>query len=619
MRTTLLFITLATLLVSCGGQPQKPQTDVATQDSGTTQIQQLLNDARNSESPEREAKQLQAAELLLQNQQRELAGQIIQTIEADKLPLPIYAQYTIVSARLAIMRGQNEQALPLVENSWLLDNLDSLGVDTQIKLTLLRAEIFALLGSHIASARQRIYIAPLLSEEQRIPNEQALWRSLMYTSTEDLTRYLATSFQGEYQGWLQLALIAKNNQGDLDEQVRQLESWQLYWQTHPANTRLPGGLELIQELAANRPQKIALMLPLTGNLSTYGKAVRDGFIAAYYQTRLKGGKVPEITVYDTEQSQDFTAQYYQAIAEGAELVIGPLEKNRVRLLFDELSLPVPTLALNRIDDYGQAPDNMYQFGLAPQDEARQIANIAFLENHRRALVIAPLGEWGDKVSLAFSQRWQELGGHTVVETAFTGQQDYSNSIKEALALQHSEDRAKTIRQLAGEPIEFSPRRRQDVDMVFLLARPQQARSIKPLLAFHYAGDLPVYSTSRLYTGYDNPGKDRDINGVRFTDMPWILNTPSALREQIDQELKSSKPVLRMVALGVDSFQLYPRLRQLQEIPNSRVYGQTGALKLNKRNEIERQMLLAKITGSRATLIPVVDQSLGEVQGNNSQP
>lgn len=616
MRTTLLFITLATLLVSCGGQPQKPQVDVAPEESSASQIQQLLNDAKSSESPEREAKQLQAAELLLQSQQRELAGQIIQTIEPNKLPLPVYAQYVIVSARLAIMRGQNEQALPLIEDSWLLDNLDSLDIDTQIKLTLLRAEIFALLGSHIASAQQRIYISPLLTEEQRIANEYALWRSLMYTSTDDLTRYLATSFQGEYQGWLQLALIAKNNQGDLDEQVRQLERWQLHWQTHPANARLPGGLELIQELAANRPNKIALMLPLTGRLAPYGKAVRDGFVASYYQTRLKGAKVPEITVYDTEQSTDFTAQYYQAIAEGAQLVIGPLEKGRVRLLFDELMLPVPTLALNRIDDYGQAPDNIYQFGLAPQDEARQIANIAFLENHRRALIIAPRGEWGDKVSLAFTQRWQELGGETVVETAFSGQQDYSNAIKDALALQRSEDRAKTIQQLAREHIEFLPRRRQDVDMVFLLARPQQARSIKPLLAFHYAGDLPVYGTSRLYAGYDNPVKDRDVNGVRFTDMPWILNTPTPLREQIDEELKDSKSVLRMVALGIDSFQLYPRLRQLKEIPNSRVYGQTGALKLNGRNEIERQMLLARMTNSRAKLIPTVDQSLGDVQNNS---
>ncbi|ARN74880.1 penicillin-binding protein activator [Oceanicoccus sagamiensis] len=609
MRTTFLLILLSSLLLACGGQPSKTSSPEQQTLSTAERIQELLNQAQTSMPPEKERKQLKAAALLLEEEQLDLAQQIIDQLQPEQLPLRDFARYVEVSSELHIQQGEYEEARFLLETPRLLDNLDTLSTTRQLTHSLLRAEVFALLGSHIASAQQRIYINPLLSPENQRSNREAIWNSLMYVPTQDLLHYQKTSFGGEYQGWLELAVIAKDNQGDLEQQLAQLESWQQQWQDHPANAELPGGLQLIKELAANRPQQVALLLPLTGKLAPFGKAVRDGFIAGLYETSNRGGKVPKLKVYNTEDHSDFMALYQQAIAEGAEMVIGPLEKQRLSLLFDAGDLPVPTLGLNRVSNYGDAPAQLFQFGLAPQDEASQVADIAFLEDHRKALIIAPKGDWGDKVSTAFSERWQTLGGETVKRSLYTGQTDYSSSLKQSLLLQASEDRSKRIERLIGEPLEFLPRRRQDIDMVFLLARPQQARSLKPLLAFHYAGDLPVYGTSRLYTGYEDTRKDRDINGVRFTDMPWVLNKPSALHQTISTEIKQSKQYHRMYALGIDSFQLHPRLRQLQETANSRVYGHTGRLKLNARNEIERQMLFAQFKRNKATIIPTATQTI----------
>ncbi len=611
MRTPFLIIFIALLLTACTQQPTKPAAKDGSQISNQAElIERLLSEAQNSLSPEREQKQLQAAELLLKANQLDLLEQVIGGIEPDQLPLEQHVSYAAILSQLQIKSGLFQEALLTIDNQRLIEGLATLPIEQQLQISLLRAEVFALLGNHIASAQQRIYIAPLLDDASlQTSNHQALWRSLMYVSKDDLKRYWESTFRGEYQGWLELAIIAKENQGDLDEQVRQLDRWQQFWAEHPASSNLPGGLELIKELAANRPNKVALLLPLTDKLAPFGKAVRDGFVAALYETQQRGGKVPELAIYDTENNSDVVALYHQAVAAGAEMVIGPLEKHRVRLLFDELALPVPTLALNRIDDYGFAPMNMFQFALAPEDEAKQIAEIAFLENHKKALIIAPQGEWGDRVRDTFNQRWEELGGTTIAESLYSGQSDYSSSIKNALQLDDSEERARRIQRLIGQTIEFSPRRREDIDMVFLLARPQQARSIKPLLAYHYAADLPVYGTSRLYAGYTDGNKDRDINGVRFTDMPWVLSASSTMHQQINQELVNSKPYQRMYALGVDSYQLHPRLRQLEELTNSRVYGQTGTLKLNDKNEIEREMLYAQIKNSRAKIIPLVDQSL----------
>ncbi|MCP3909254.1 MAG: ABC transporter substrate-binding protein [Oceanicoccus sp.] len=609
MRTTLLLILLSSMLVACGGLSTRPSSPEQQALSKAERIQGLLTEAHGSLSPTKERMQLKAATLLLEEEQRHLAQQIINQLQPDLLPLRDYARYVEVSSELLIQRGEYQEARLLLETPRLLENLDTLSQTRQLTHALLRAEVFALLGSHIASAQQRIYINPLLNSKNQRSNREAIWNSLMYVSTADLLHYQKTSFGGEYQGWLELAVIAKDNQGDLEQQLAQLQSWQQQWQDHPANQELPGGLQLIKELAANRPQQVALLLPLTGKLAPFGKAVRDGFIAALYETRNRGGKVPNLKIYNTENHSDFMALYQQAITEGAEMIIGPLEKHRLSLLFDAGDLPVPTLGLNRITDYGDAPEQLFQFGLVPQDEASQVADIAFLENHRQALIIAPKGDWGDKVSQAFSERWEALGGKTIKRSLYTGQADYSNSLKDSLLLQESEDRSKRIRRLIGEPIEFLPRRRQDIDMVFMLARPQQARSLKPLLEYHYAGDLPIYGTSRLYAGYEDTRKDRDINGIRFTDMPWVLRKPSAMQQTINTEIKQSKQYQRMYALGIDSFQLHPRLRQLQETANSRVYGHTGRLKLNERNEIERQMLFARFKRNKATIIPTATETI----------
>jgi outer membrane PBP1 activator LpoA protein len=609
MRTTFLLFFLTALLVACGVQPEKPLPTENTETAVAERIQQLLKQAQGSASPKREQLQLKAAALLLQEGQRELVDNILHSMLPEELSLHNYARYIEVSSKLAISRGNYQQASSMLDSDRLLQQFDNLSQDKQLRLSLLRAEVFALLGSHIASAQQRIYINPLLDLDNQASNREAIWASLMQVTQAELKHYLSSSFTGEYQGWLLLALIAKENQGDLEQQVRQLDNWQLQWPQHPANLELPGGLQLIKQLAENRPQQLALMLPLTGKLAPFGKAVRDGFIAALYDTKGRGSQIPKLKVYNTDASEDFIALYQQAVDEGAEMVIGPLEKHRLSLLFDQLSLPVPTLGLNQLDNYGQSPEQLYQFGLVPQDEAKQIADIAYLDNHRQAYIITPEGEWGDKVSDAFIQRWQALGGTTIALSRYSGQKDYSSSIKQSLLLQDSEDRAKRIETLIGERLEFSPRRREDVDMVFLLANPQQARSIKPLLAYHYAADLPVYGTSRLYAGYQDTSRDRDLNGVRFTDMPWILQKPTAVHQQINEQFQLNTPYQRMYALGVDSYQLHPRLRQLAEIPTSRVYGNTGNLKLNQRNEIEREMLLAQIVASKAKLIPIASQSI----------
>ncbi|MEK9712819.1 MAG: penicillin-binding protein activator, partial [Thalassolituus sp.] len=145
------------------------------------------------------------------------------------------------------------------------------------------------------------------------------------------------------------------------------------------------------------------------------------------------------------------------------------------------------------------------------------------------------------------------------------------------------------------PVEFEPRRRQDADWMFLVALPEQARQIKPTLAFNFARDLPVYATSHVFSGEINTRADRDLNGIYFCDAPWLLR-PSEVKLAVDDATGGQGGFARLYALGADAFRLVARVKQLQAFPDSRIYGSTGALTLDEQRRIHRHTDCTRFNG-----------------------
>ena len=145
----------------------------------------------------------------------------------------------------------------------------------------------------------------------------------------------------------------------------------------------------------------------------------------------------------------------------------------------------------------------------------------------------------------------------------------------------------------AEPLEFEARRRQDADWVFLLAMPIQGRQIRPMFDFNFAGDLPIYSTSQIFSGKNNRKKDQDLNGIYFTDLPWLLED-SEIKSIVQKNHKRAKgSYARLYAMGVDAFRLYPRLSQLSVLPDSKIFGVTGDLSMDSEGRIHRKMPMAR--------------------------
>ena len=488
-------------------------------------------------------------------------------------------------------------------------------LQAQIRHGLLRAQYFEARGDFFIAARERDFLSGILEDEQYTQNHEQIWHDLMQLPPDELADRVATQTKGaggfQFSQWVALASIAKDPSLTLNQHLQALQSWRQRHPSHPAATELPGGLSLLEDLARKQPKHIALLLPLSGKLANSGKAVRDGFMAAYFQATQKADTVPTITMIDTAKASTMDDAYANAIALGAELVIGPLSKDNVRALAQAESLPLPTLALNysdQVQSVKETPDDFYQFGLAAEDEAVLIAERAYLEGHRRALALTPDTEWGERIYTAFEKRWLALGGEIAEHNRYGKLKDYNPVIKSLLNVDDSQRRFRTIRSLLRTPAEFEPRRRQDVDWVFMVSLPKQGRQIRPMFDFNFAANIPVYSTSHIFSGVPQPKRDADLNGIRFTDIPWLV-TPGPIRQQVEQaQPKAKGPYARLYAMGADAFRLYPRLQQLAAFPNSQIFGFTGDLGLDQSARIHRKTRFAIFRRGTPKPFPLIRQS-----------
>ena len=587
---------LAGLLAACAGSPSSslgelPRTPQAS-------IDQLLQQASQSAPEQAALLRLSAADQAWRQQDIGRATRILDEMSLDGLKPAQQVFAATLDAELAMARNKPKSALKALQHP-SLERLAELPVEQQIRTQLVQARALEADGQTLAAARERVFIAPLLSGEAAKANHETIWALVSSLPQSQLI----SSGDSDLDGWLSLALATKNA-GTPDQQLAAIDTWKNQHAGHPAAEQLPQSLGKLKELAGQPLQKIALLLPQEGQLASVARALRDGFLAAHYQAQQAGQNPPEVLLYDSSRLSSLDDFYRQAQADGVQLVVGPLEKPLVKQLSERPQLPLTTLALNYSDAGREAPAQLFQFGLAAEDEAREVARRAWADGMRSAVALVPQGEWGNRVLAAFQQSWQAAGGNLIAAEHVDQPVELAQQIADLLQLRQSEARAKRLQSTLGTPLAALPARRQDIDFIFLAATPQQAQQIKPTLAFQYAGDLPVYATSHLYTGGQNPTQYQDLEGIRFCETPWLLDANDPLRQQVDQQWPQAAGSLgRLYAMGVDAFRLAPRLSQLKALPESRVEGLSGNLSLNQAQRIERQLPWAEFRGGQVQRLP----------------
>lgn len=613
-RSKLITIVLPLLLapmVGCESTPTQSKFEPVTEYSGLEHIEQMIKHAQQLQSPERESLLIDAANILLENQKPAQAQSLLKTIKPGKLDPDNKLKLILALARLNLMQGDIEQAKELLNSDrlGLLAMSNSLTPEQLNQVSLLRAEVWEQDENFLAAARERIFVAPMLTDpDLSQQNQDQIWADLILLPQETLTEIASQAAIPEMQGWLELAWIHKGLQDNLDQQLEALQKWQQSHSTHPAATNLPTSLQLLTELSTNRHTRIALLLPTGGKLKTAADAILNGFISAHKVANENNPQTQneiDIRVYDSSDQSTFSNTYNQAVADGAEIIIGPLQKENLRSLIERNEdLPVTTIALNRDSDAGEAPSNLIQFSLSPEDDAQQVALHAKAYDYQRAAVLYQDNPWWARAYGAFSEQWLAQAGEITSASSYENQSKMARATKEMLLVHLSELRAQQLRSITGKKIEFHPRRRQDIDFIFLMATPEQARQIRPLLDFYYAKDIPVLASSTIYSGESAPRKDKDLNGVEFCDIPWLLDNPDAIKKAMQSAWPNGNPrYARLNAMGVDAYRLQQRINLLINVPETSLFGATGILNLGPNNHIQRTLSWAVIQDGLVTPLP----------------
>jgi outer membrane PBP1 activator LpoA protein len=431
----------------------------------------------------------------------------------------------------------------------------------------------------------------LETAEEIVANQRIIWEGL---AASPPTSVPPPTGDPVVDGWLALAPIAQAGVTDPATLRADLLQWREVYRDHPA-----AGALLADMLAESRtdqsfPQRIALLLPL-GSLQQAAMAVRDGFFAAHLLD--PEHRSVRISVYDTTAFGSQEA-YLQAQLDGADFIVGPLLRPDVEEVAAQVGF-VPTLALNFAQTPSLSAQRFFQFALAPEDEAAQVARHAVANGASTALALVPNNDWGMRLLESFRAEFESLGGRLLQFSGYDpNSQDFTVPITTLLNLSGSEQRYRRLAANLGTPLRFEPRRRQDVDMLFVAADARTGRLLAPQLRFHYAGGIPTYATAEIHE--PNVSGDGDLNGVYFADTPWVL-TPDSSSLQLKRQLSAYWPNraprwVRLYGMGFDAYRLIPMLYGGEGFTS--LAAMSGELTLDADGRIRRRLPLAQFRGGR---------------------
>jgi len=498
----------------------------------------------------------------LQQQEPNNAQQILDTIDSNTLrPAQKLAWYK-VQAQTYLGLEQNRKAIILLDERELGDLLKTKSARTAAEYLLLQADAYALHGSYTESLDIRFAIADDLTSADKRYNDEFIWALLNQLNDDQLANY-ARSNNNTAAGWAELASIYRDRSLGVAGQISAIQDWQDQWRQHPAYNNPPEAVAALTETDLQQPHQVAVLLPESGPLARAALAIRDGIMTAYHAAENNGEVVPSIEFYDTA-NKNIKDVYAQAEAQGASFIIGPLEKDKVNRLAEHTALRTTTLALNYAND-NNAVDGLYQFALAPEDEARQVAELAYASGLRGAGVITPSSALGNRLAQAFNETWRELGGQVIA------QENYGSDISNAVS---------RLMGVSNEAARSGGSHRAGLDVIFMVGNPDQARQLKPAIDFYQGNRLPIYATSHIYSGRVDIHLDEDLNRIRFVELPWLLNPNSELANEAKNHSPQSHGQFEAVfAMGLDAFTLSRELMFISEGDGSKISGQTGDLLL----------------------------------------
>ena len=596
--SSLVFSTFCVLLITSCAAPKKADTSrpaVTVKEEATTayDANYFLNLAQRENQSQNLAKSIEAltrASTLLISE-----GRIHQGIWLSKQTLavaerPSQRMTLLVNAAQGLFLSQ--QYDPAYET---LKEAESLNKERSVNLPVAYYQLLSEINNHkhlpvqAIDAQLRAFALNNSATEDDI---SVLWQKISPLAQWEMTK-LAKLNAPHIDGWKKLYAYANRFGHNASQFNRYLQQWQREFPAHPAQA-------IVDQLAQSTlnttvTSNITVILPLSGKQQRAGKVAQQGILAAFEENR--NGQV---TFIDSSQL-DFSTLPQRLSASSTDFVIGPLLKENVEQYQQLPELTVPTLFLN-LPSTSTLTENQSAISMRPEDEAIQAANTLSQRGYKYPLVISHREPVMQRIATTFTDQWTKITGTEPDLIYIDSSAEMQKALKASLEIDDSEKRIREIDRRITQNIKYEGRNRRDVDMAYLIGSPTETRLMKPFIDVNtstFSSAIPIFASSRSHSVHVDSSDTRDLEGLVFTEMPWLLASkqqhPSLYQQAQQLWPERSDSLQRIFAMGYDSYHLINKLPAMKANNYVRHYGQTGVLKLNEHNILTRSLIWGRYT------------------------
>lgn len=595
----LALILLAALgLAACaaGPAPQGPVPDEAQQARSAEAVGNFAEAAELwqqaalvSAGPDREFFRVRAADAWLRAGRPDRSVRLLSTIDESRLSAGNFATYSLLQAEIALESSDLDRAEFYLDAAARTLRPDQRARHASLvqRSARLRTDPAGFALAAVASALDEM-------EQYDTSYGVALLQLLEDVPSRVLGRIREAPLSADrLEGWPTLAVTLRQALvagADLEVLAR---DWAANFPGHVVSES--GFVDLGQAYRElyRLPAQIAVLLPGEGGVAAAGRAIRDGMLSAFVQDQAPVSMRFHAT---TDNPDSAISAYFAALGEGAQWIIGPLRRESVDALGGLGSLGVPFLMLNTPTEDRQPLDDSLVFSLAlsQEAEARAIARKALDSGMTSAITLSVDTAWGRRVEAAFTEAYLEGGGSlTASERFIPEERDHGALLTRLLQIDQSSERKDRLQATLGIALSFAPTRRDDFDMFFLAAEPEQGRQVRPQLRYYDAGSKPVLAMGRIFSGTVNRDLDLDLNGIMFPTTRWHVeqHATDALPASVRDGSFGS-----LYDLGQDAWRLTPWLSLMRKDPDLRFPGATGSLTMDEWGRLQREPIWAWFTG-----------------------
>ena len=224
-----------------------------------------------------------------------------------------------------------------------------------------------------------------------------------------------------------------------------------------------------------------------------------------------------------------------------------------------------------------------EFNINREVDIKNLLNIAKNNGGLRAIII---DDSTTKDKALVEKIWKNMDGEVVSSVSSEKKISSQKLLSEILLMEQSKVRGRKISRIIGLPIKTEPRKREDIDSIFLSTSLSNARSLKPALEYNFADNISVYLIPSWSEDEHLTDNELDLEKVMISEMPFLLNTNTSFQ----------KTNSRNFAIGYDAYELVFLLNTSSR-RNFNYFGLTGLI-TNEYPSIQKKSLHAKVINGK---------------------